>query len=133
MSQFCQVRARTALAGEKRAKMLGESDRERKLHDTSATALGGKQSGESFSRAFGKTRRCFAEPLKTQDFKTSENNNTHAFSSCKGLHKRLRLLKPRAQAGTQMRALCPPESTDTYPYSIIDWSLKSELNALIRA
>ncbi len=27
-----------ALAGEKRAKMLGESDRERKLHDTSTTA-----------------------------------------------------------------------------------------------
>jgi hypothetical protein len=28
-----------ALAGEKRAKMLGESDRERKLYDTSSTAL----------------------------------------------------------------------------------------------
>jgi hypothetical protein len=28
-----------ALAGEKRAKMLGESDRERKLHTTSSTAL----------------------------------------------------------------------------------------------
>ncbi len=46
-----------ALAGEKRAKMLGESDRERKLHDTSITALAGKKSGESFSRAFEKTRR----------------------------------------------------------------------------
>jgi hypothetical protein len=30
-----------ALAGEKRSKM-GESDRERKLHDTSTTALAGK-------------------------------------------------------------------------------------------
>jgi hypothetical protein len=28
-----------ALAGEKRAKMLGESDRERKLHNTPSTAL----------------------------------------------------------------------------------------------
>jgi hypothetical protein len=48
-----------ALAGEKRAKMLGESDRKRKLHDTSITALAGKKSGESFSRAFEKTRRGF--------------------------------------------------------------------------
>jgi hypothetical protein len=48
-----------ALAGEKRAKMLGESDRERKLHDTSFTALAGKKSGESFSRALEKTRRGF--------------------------------------------------------------------------
>ena len=31
-----------ALAREKRAKMLGESDRERKLHDTPTTALAGK-------------------------------------------------------------------------------------------
>jgi hypothetical protein len=35
-----------ALAGEKRGKMLGESDREIKLLDTSSTALAGKQSGE---------------------------------------------------------------------------------------
>jgi len=49
-----------ALAGEKRAKMLGESDREMKLHDTSSTALAGKtekKSGEIFSRPFGRTRR----------------------------------------------------------------------------
>ena len=39
-----------ALTGEKRAKMLGKSDRERKLHDTSTTELAGKQSGGSFSR-----------------------------------------------------------------------------------
>jgi hypothetical protein len=31
-----------ALAGEKRAKMLGESGRERKLHDTPTTALSRK-------------------------------------------------------------------------------------------
>ena len=31
-----------ALGGEKRAKMLGKSDRERKLYDTSTTALAGK-------------------------------------------------------------------------------------------
>ena len=35
-----------ALAGEQRAKMLGESDRERKVHTTSSTALAGKQSGK---------------------------------------------------------------------------------------
>ena len=47
-------------------------------------------------------------PLKTHDLKASENNKTHAFSSFKGRHKRLRLLKTRgAQAGTHMRALCP--------------------------
>jgi hypothetical protein len=40
-----------ALAGEKRAKMLGESDREMKLHTTSSTALAGKQSGECVSSA----------------------------------------------------------------------------------
>jgi hypothetical protein len=31
-----------ALAGEKRAKMLGERDKERKQHDMSSTALAGK-------------------------------------------------------------------------------------------
>jgi hypothetical protein len=42
-----------ALAGEKRAKMLGESDRVRKLHDTSSTTLAGKK---SFLRASENTR-----------------------------------------------------------------------------
>jgi len=71
------------LAGEKRAKLLGESDRERKLYDTSSSALAGKQSGESFSKAFEKTRQGFEWSLKTQ-------------------------------ARTQMRALCPPESTQAH-------------------
>jgi hypothetical protein len=31
-----------ALAGEKGAKMLGKSDKERRLHDTLSTALAGK-------------------------------------------------------------------------------------------
>jgi hypothetical protein len=48
-----------ALAGERRAKMLGESDRKRKLHSTPSAALAGKESGESFSRAFEKKRRGF--------------------------------------------------------------------------
>jgi hypothetical protein len=39
--------------------MWGESDRKRKLHDRSSTALAGKQRGESFSRVFEKTRRGF--------------------------------------------------------------------------
>ena len=91
--------------------MLGESDKESKLHSTSTTALAGKQGGESFSRVFEKTRRDFYGPLKTHDLKASENNKTHAF---KGLHTRLRLLKPRAQARTQMRALCRPESTQAH-------------------
>jgi len=84
-----------ALSGEKRAKMLGESDRERNLHTTSSSALAGKYSGESFSIVFEKTRRGFQGPLKTHDLKESENNKTHSFQ---GLLKRLRLLKPRAQA-----------------------------------
>ncbi len=100
------------LAGEKRAKMLGESDRERNLHDTSSTAS--EQSEESLSRAFEQTRRGFEGPLKTHDLKASENKNTQAFSSFKGLHNRLRLLRARAQADTQMRALCPPETTQTH-------------------
>jgi hypothetical protein len=48
---------------------LGERDRERKLHDTSSTALARNQSGESFSRAFERTRRGFYGPLKTHDLK----------------------------------------------------------------
>ncbi len=61
-----------ALAGEKGAKMLGESDRERTLYDSepqSSTALVGKYSGEGFSRVFEKTRRGFQGPLKTTDLK----------------------------------------------------------------
>jgi hypothetical protein len=53
-----------ALAGEKRAKMLGERDRERKLHSTSSRELAGKQSGNSFLRVFEKTRRGFERPLE---------------------------------------------------------------------
>jgi hypothetical protein len=45
-----------ALAGEKRAKMLGESDRESKLHDTSTTALAGKTES--------KAEKPFQGPLK---------------------------------------------------------------------
>jgi hypothetical protein len=39
VSQLCRVECVQALAGEKRAKMLGESDRARKLHDACSTAL----------------------------------------------------------------------------------------------
>jgi len=63
-----------ALAGEKRAKMLGESDRESKLLDTSSTALAGKQSGQSLSRVL--KRQGFEGPLKTHDLKASENNKS---------------------------------------------------------
>jgi hypothetical protein len=46
-----------ALEGEKRCRvMLGESDRERNLHDTSTNALAGKKDGERFLRPFEKTR-----------------------------------------------------------------------------
>jgi hypothetical protein len=48
-----------ALAGEKRAKMLGESDRESKLHDTSSTVLAGKTER--------KAKKDFQDPLKRQD------------------------------------------------------------------
>jgi len=114
-----------ALAGEKRAKMLGESDRERKLLDTSSTALAGKAKRTKLFKGLEKTR------LSTHDLKASENNKTRAF---KGLHKRLRRLKPRAQARKQIRALCPPENTQAqYPYSSFDSRLKPELKAQIRA
>ena len=36
------------LEDEKRTKMLGESDRQRKLHDTCSTTLGGKDSEKDF-------------------------------------------------------------------------------------
>jgi hypothetical protein len=36
------MRALASLAGDRTAKMLGESDRERKLHDTRSSALAGK-------------------------------------------------------------------------------------------
>jgi hypothetical protein len=39
--------------------MLGESDRERKIHDTLSTALAGKENGEIISRVFENTRRGF--------------------------------------------------------------------------
>ena len=78
--------------------MLGESDRESKLHITPSTALTEKSSGECFSSVFEKTRRGFQGPLKTIKH-----------TLFKGLHKRSRLLKQRAQTRTQMRALCPPE------------------------
>jgi hypothetical protein len=45
-----------ALAVEKRARMLGESDRERKLHDTPTTALAGS-----------KAKKAFQGPLNRQD------------------------------------------------------------------
>ena len=48
-----------ALAGEKRTKMLGESDRERKLYDTSTTALTGKTES--------KEEKAFQGSLKRQD------------------------------------------------------------------
>jgi hypothetical protein len=32
----------------------------------------------------------------------------------KALHKRSKLLKPHAQARTQIETLCPPESTQTH-------------------
>jgi hypothetical protein len=56
-SQLCRVRARASSG--RRAESLGQSDRERKLHTTSTTALAGKKSREIFSRPFEKTRRGF--------------------------------------------------------------------------
>ncbi len=75
---------------------MGESDRERKLLDTSSTAVARKQSGQSLSRVL--KRQGFEGPLKTHDLKASESDKTHAFSTCNGLHKRLRLLSTHAHA-----------------------------------
>ncbi len=47
------------LGGEKRTKMLGENDRESKLHDTSCTVLAGKTES--------KAKKAFQGPLKRQD------------------------------------------------------------------
>ena len=46
-----------ALAGEKRAKVLGKSERERKLHDTCVKRYTRRKvSGDCFLRVFKKTR-----------------------------------------------------------------------------
>jgi hypothetical protein len=52
----------------------------------------------------------------------------------KALQKRLSLLKPQAQARTQIRALCPPETTQahTLPQEL-GVRLKPELKAQISA
>jgi hypothetical protein len=64
-----------ALTGEKRAKMLGKSDRERKLHDTSTTELAGKQSGGSFSRAL-KSFLFIEKKGSAQAFEASESTRS---------------------------------------------------------
>jgi hypothetical protein len=46
-----------AVAGEERAKMLGESDRESKLHDTSTTALAGKTKSKAGNAFQGSLKR----------------------------------------------------------------------------
>jgi hypothetical protein len=46
-----------ALAGDKREKMLGESDRERKLHDTSTIALAGKTERKAENAFQGRLKR----------------------------------------------------------------------------
>ena len=46
-----------ALAGEQRAKMLGESDRERKLHDTSTTAIARKAESKTVNACQGRLKR----------------------------------------------------------------------------
>jgi len=102
-----------ALAGEKRAKMLfGDSDRERSY--TTREALHSQESKvqKALQGPFMKRQdEVFKGPLKTNGLKASETNKTHAF---KALHKHVRLVKPRAQARTQIRALCPPESTQAH-------------------
>ncbi len=101
-----------ALTGEKRAKMLlGDSDRERSY--TTREALHSQESKveKAFQGHLKRQHEVFKGPLKTNYLKASETNKTHAF---KALHKHVRLVKPRAQARTQIRALCPPESTQAH-------------------
>ena len=64
VSQLCRVRARASSV--RREESVGESDRERKLLDTSSTTLAGKQSGQSLSRVL--KRKGFEGSLKKTRF-----------------------------------------------------------------